>query len=193
MKRTIFGITVLLFTITLMNCGKKEDEAVAPKPSVTLTIDGTAKSVVAASAILAFETQNDHEGRSLNITSMEGNNPLSIAVSNWDFQNPPKDGIKLKTYDNLFADQGTTGAECLSLESGAVMLCDGGLVTYMKDNQVYMSALYDGAYKSFIKVTACDPSKKSISGEYDLKVMDGDSTELTLKGKFENIVYTVVH
>ena len=190
MKRVIVGVSALLIAFISIRCDKNED---APaKAGMTLKVDDESKEPVVGTATLSFETQNDHEGRALQMAATVNGNLLTIGVSNWDFQNPPENGVKAKVYTSEFSEDMTAEAECMSLEEGAVELCEGILVTYTVGSQMYMSALYEGEYDGFVKVTSCDGSAKKVSGEFDLKLDDGDGNEISLKGTFENVSYIVV-
>jgi hypothetical protein len=194
MKKVIIGI--LAVSLAFTQCDKKDDAAPQQKASLTFSVNGTSKEASVSSGVLSFRTQHSHQVRYLQISSIVEGNHFSIAVSNWDFQNPPNDSIKVKTYNNVFAEQNIAKSECLPV-GGNVSLCDRGFVTYVVDadaanGKTYMSGFYDGDYNGFIKISACNPANKTVSGEYDVKVDDGDGVELTLKGKFENVIYLVV-
>lgn len=187
-----FGITCILLTsITLTHCGDNEF-----KPSVSYTIDGENQKVVTVTATLQFETQYDHEGRSLYITAAAGTSKLlSVAISNWDYQSPPDNGILVKTYDATFdfdTNEDNDLATCLELtgDNEGVFLCDGALVTYIGNNDIYFSAFGNNTQAS-VTVTACSPSKRTISGTFTAKVQNFNEEELTITGEFKNAKYTV--
>jgi hypothetical protein len=190
MKRSIVAIGILLIGFVTIRCGKDDD---ASKSSMTLKVDGQAVELSVSTATLSFETQNDHEGRALQMLGSANGKMLTIGISNWDFQNPPENGIKVKTYTAAFDENIVGEAECLSLDGGSVELCEGILITYTVGDKMYMSALYEGEYDGFVKVTACDGSAKKASGEFDLKLDDGEGNELALEGSFENVTYIVVN
>jgi hypothetical protein len=184
-------VTILLTAVAFTHCG--DDEF---KPSVSYTIDGENQRVVSVTGMLQFETQYDHEGRALYITAAAGTSKmLSIAVANWDYQNPPANGILTKTYDATYdfeSESGNDLATCLELtgDNTGVFLCDGALVTYILNNDVYFSA-FDGNTQASVTVTACSPSKRTISGTFTAKVQNFDAQELTIVGEFTNAKYTV--
>jgi hypothetical protein len=183
--------SILMASVVFTNCG--DDEF---KPSVSYTIDGENQKVASVTASLQFETQYNHEGRSLYITAAAGlSKMLSVAVSNWDYQNPPDNGILTKIYDATFdfeTEADNDLATCLELtgDNEGVFLCDGALVTYIGNSDIYFSA-FDGNPEASVTITACSPSKRTISGSFTAKVQNFDSEELTISGEFKNVKYTV--
>lgn len=182
---------ILLTSITFTYCGNDD-----VKPSVTYTIDGENQKVTTVTATLQFETQYDHEGRALYITAAAGaSKMLSIAISNWDYQNPPDNGVLTKTYDATFdfeTEEDNDLATCLELTGGnaGVFLCDGALVTYIGNSDIYFSA-FDGNTEASVTVTTCSPSKRTISGTFTAKAQNFDSQELVISGEFKNVKYSV--
>jgi hypothetical protein len=182
---------ILLTSVTFTYCGNDD-----VKPSVTYTIDGENQKVTTVTATLQFETQYDHEGRALYITAAAGaSKMLSIAISNWDYQNPPDNGVLTKTYDATFdfeTEEDNDLATCLELTGDyeGVFLCDGALVTYIGDSDIYFSA-FDSNTEASVTVTVCSPSKRTISGSFTAKVQNFDSQELIITGEFKNVKYTV--
>lgn len=187
---TRLSILALAFVFTF--CG---DDDKASTPQVTFTIDGASQKVQAFSGILRSEIQYDHEGRALNITAVgENNKTLSVAVSNWDFQNPPDNGILTGEYDATFdfeeTEEENPYAECLELEDG-VTLCDGGLVSLISGNDFYTS-VFDGNTAATITITKCDASKHTVSGTFTAKVAGFDGVQqYTMTGTFDNLTYIV--
>lgn len=183
--------TVLFATLTFSHCG--DDESVA---TVTYSIDGDKQKVLTVTAILQTSTDYDHEGRALNITAANGTSKmLSIAVSNWDFQNPPENGVLEKTYDATFDyesgdDNGL--ANCLELtdENVGVFLCEGALITYIGESDIFFSA-FDGNTQATVTITKCNTSKKTVSGSFMAKVQNFDEDEYTITGEFSDVKYSV--
>jgi hypothetical protein len=133
----------------------------------TYKVDGESQKVQTVSGILQFETQYDHEGRGLYITAAEGlSKILSIGVSNWDFQNPPDEGILTGDYDATFDFESTEenpfANNCLELAGEGVTLCDGGLVTWISGGSTYYST-FDGETDATITITKCDPIQYQVN------------------------------
>lgn len=181
------SILAVFVLITFSHCSSSSDPTAAA--SVTLTIDGTAKAAAFTTAQLLVKTTGEQE-RAISINATAGSDLLILNVSNWGYQNPPANGLVIKTYYSLFDDAGRAKATCL--QKGITSYCDSNLITYLSGTTYYSSGFYTGTpYETIIKVTANDPAKKTISGEYDTKVQTTSGTVLTLKGKFTNVSYFV--
>ncbi|NOS91255.1 MAG: hypothetical protein HOP30_05000 [Cyclobacteriaceae bacterium] len=184
-NRALSVLSIFLI-ITFCNCSSNDPAASA---SITLSIDGTTKSATFTAAQLIVKTTGEKE-RAISINAAAGSDMLILSVSSWGYQNPPTDGLLIKTYYSLFDDAGRAKATCL--QKGITSYCDSNLITYLSGTNYYSSGFYTGAaYESIIKITANDPAKKTISGEYDAKVQSSTGTVLTLKGKFTNVSYFV--
>jgi hypothetical protein len=184
-NRVLSALSIFLI-ITFSHCSSSDPTVAA---SITLTIDGTTKGATFTAAQLLVTNTGEKE-RAISINAAAGSDLLILNVSNWGFQNPPVDGLLVKTYYSIFDDAGRAKATCI--QKGITAYCDSNVVTYLAGSTFYSSGFYTGApYESIIKVTANDPSKKTISGEYDSKVQSSTGTVLTLKGKFTNVSYFV--
>ena len=183
---------ILASAFALTFCGDDDDKNA---PQFSFTIDGVAQEVQITSGILRSEIQHDHEGRALNITAVVKNNKtLSVAVSNWDFQNPPANGVLTGEYDATWDFENTEEenpfANCLSLEGG-VTLCDGGLVSLISEGNFYTS-VFDGPTDATITISKCDASKRTVSGSFTAKIAGFDGVhQYTVTGNFENLAYIV--
>jgi hypothetical protein len=189
-KRFLFlALLAVLFTVS--RCGDDE-----PASSFSYSINGTAQKASTVSGELRFETQYDHEGRALNISVLTGSSQwLSVAVANWDFQNPPANGILTGEYDATFDFENTDNpdpqTDCLTLEGG-VALCPGGLVSYFDETNFYFSAFGDEP-EGTVTITACNTSSRTLSGTFSAKVTSVDeNSELLITGSFQNVKYWVV-
>lgn len=186
--RTTHALSILAVSvlITFSHCSSSDPTAAA---SVTLSIDGTTKAAIFTSSELRITTTAEKE-RALLINASVGSDLLILSVSNWGFQNPPTDGLLIKTYYSIADDAGRSKATCLI--KGITYYCDSSLVNYVSGPNFYSSVFYKGVpYESIIKITANDATKKTISGEYDVKVQTVGGVVLTLKGKFTNVSYIV--
>ena len=167
-----------------------------PSAQFSYAIDGTSEPIENVSASLQSEIQAGHEGRLLNISFAKAGvfNMLTIVVSNWDFQDPPHNGVLSGKYDAAW-DYKNTGEEnpsasCFSLENG-LTLCDGGLVTLYTENDVY-SSVFDGNTAATITISKCDVSSNTVSGTFNAKVGPLNGPHLhTVNGSFENVKYTI--
>lgn len=181
--------TLLLFA----QCGDDDDSG----PALTYTIDGQSQPVQTVTGVLMSEIQYDREGRSLNITAAQGlDQLLSVAVSNWDFQNPPDNGILTGEYDATLDEENTEDnplAECLALsgDNEGIYLCAVGLISMVSGQDLYFS-VFDGPTDATIVITSCDPGKRTVSGTFQGKIgtIDGETIK-TISGSFTNVKYTV--
>lgn len=193
-QRLVARLLLLAVTFIFTFCG--DDEV---GPSFTYTVDGESQNVQTISGMLQSEIQYDHEGRALYITAATGlTKMMSVAVSNWDFHNPPDNGILEGEYDATFdfgeTDEENPLADCLALtgDNEGVTLCDGGLITYILGSDVY-SSVFDGNTDASITITACNPGSRTVSGTFTAKVGDFDGLQqYTITGTFKNVKYTVL-
>jgi hypothetical protein len=189
----IASLLVFLLILTcFVNCGEDESPT-----SVTYSIDGENQKVRTVTAYLQFSTDYDHEGRTLYITAANGSSiMLSIAIANWDFQNPPNNGLVEKTYDATFDyESGSDNefASCLELtgNNADVHLCDGALVTYIGESDIYFSA-FDNNTQATVTLTDCNPSKKTMSGTFTAKVQNfSEDDDFVITGEFKNVKYSI--
>lgn len=189
MKKSPFLLSFFAFAfiVTLFSgCSGDETESA----SITLTLDGQSKKIKTITGVLVFTTISGHEARGLNITGTLDNDAyFVIQVNNWDFQNPPANGLIKKKYFNITGD-GIEDADCI--ESQGSTLCDGAMITYVPSggsNEFYMSAFSD-ALDGFVEVTASNG--KRVSGTFDLVITEASSEEsIRATGTFNNVRYVV--
>jgi len=187
-------ILVLAFVFTF--CGNDDEKSSGPQ--FTYSIDGASQDVQTVTGLLRSQIQYDHEGRALNITAFAANNKtLTIGVSNWDFQNPPDDGVLTGEYDATFdfeeTEEENPFANCLALtgDNEGVFLCDGGLVTLISGSD-FSTSVFDGDTEATITISKCDASKHTVSGTFSAKVAAFDGTQpYMITGTFENVSYIV--
>jgi hypothetical protein len=176
---------LLLFALTpFLQCSDDDSS----KASFDLSVDGTSVKVTNPSGVLSFTEEYGHEGRGLLVMGQIGEDQVTVTVSNWDFQNPPENGVLAKSYSSAFDEEMLEEADCLELE-GDVTLCEGVLITYTTNGDTFFSAFSD-TYNGTVEITKCSDNK--ISGKFDLKAKSlSDETEVTLQGNFSNIKYVV--
>src|SRR5687767_15152008 len=99
-KRILAKVLILTLTGTFTFCSEEPTEE---STHFVYSVDGISKNVQSITGLLQSEIQFDHEGRNLNVNvSNSVSQMVTIRVSNWDFQNPPKDGILEGEYDATF-------------------------------------------------------------------------------------------
>ncbi|MEM9822806.1 MAG: hypothetical protein AAF985_17125, partial [Bacteroidota bacterium] len=167
MKQLNFLILISLF---LFSCGSGSDGEDDPgemmNGTMTVIKDGVSFEIEATNNTLLSEVQSGNEGRRLDIRCNVDGGTLFISVSNWDFQNPPVDGILTKTYKTNEQDPSTTNSSCMDV--GNFTLCDGALGTYtVGTTEIYTSEGFDIDEEGTITITGNDPSNKRVSGTFE--------------------------
>lgn len=159
------------------------------------SVDGISKNVQSINGLLQSEIQFEHEERSLKvIVSNSTSQTITIGISNWDFQNPPENGILEAEYDATFdieaMDQANPNGDCLALDgsNAGITLCSGGVITYTLQGDVYTS-IFDGNTEATITITKC--TKKKISGSFTANLENVNGDNLTVSGTFKNVKYEV--
>lgn len=188
-SRLMILASVFIFSF----CG---DDDKGNTPKAAFSIDGESKKVQTISGVLQSQVQYEHEGRALNITiATDDGQILSVAVSNWDFQNPPDNGVLPGEYDAAFDFEETEEenplANCLMLD-GNVALCDGGLVSLVSESDFYTS-VFDGNTQASITISKCDAGNRTVSGTFSATIGHFDGVETyTVTGSFTNVKYVVL-
>jgi hypothetical protein len=194
---TIQALTSKLFILasaSVFTFCREDDKP--PGAQFSYTIDGKSASVEHVSASLHSNPRGAHEGRSLNLIFLKVGvfKSLYVDVSNWDFQNPPDNGVLTGEYDAAWDYENTQEenplANCLSTDDG-LTLCDGGLVKLFLENDFY-SSVFDGNTSATITISKCDPSSRTVSGTFNVKVgLSDGSVQHTVTGSFDNVEYTI--
>jgi len=182
MKNTVFLSVLCLF---LISC-ESDEPGNNQQAKMNVDKDGVSFTITEFSNSLIEETQIDSTGRRLDLRAEVDGGTLFVSISNWDWQNPPEDGVLEKKYDT--GDDEGSNTECK--ETPNATYCDGGLGTYSIGSDIYMTGEEYSDSEGIITISKNDPSNKTVSGSFDFTVEDffGDST-ITFKGTFENLVY----
>ena len=186
-------LSILMLAATFTFCG--DDAEPAESTHFAYSIDGITKNVQSITGMLQSEKQYDHEESSLKVNvSNSTSQMVTISISNWDFQNPPKDAILEGEYDATFdiegMDQANPNGECLALtgSNAGVTLCSGGAITYTLQGEVYTST-FDGNTEATITITKS--TKRKISGSFTATLENLSGEQLTVSGTFKNVKYEV--
>lgn len=189
MKKILFAS---LLVVILVNCSKKKsdpnpvDNTGTPSNSQCgkLTIKKGSTSFEATNLNNSIFYDNTKGGRRLDIRGSVDGGIFVLSVSNFDFQNPPVDGIKVKTY---FNDE--TKSECKDI--GGTSYCDEMLGTFLKDSKTYMT--FDEEGDGTITITSIDANKKTVSGTFSFTVETADQSEyIPFSGSFSNVCYSIL-
>jgi hypothetical protein len=185
---------IVILTGAFTFCG---EETAEESTHFTYTVDGKSQNIEVITGLLQSEIQFEHKEQTLIIgVSNSLSRVINIRVSNWDFQTPPENGILEGEYDATFDSEQMNGSnplgECLALsgDNAGVTLCDGGLVTFTLNGDVYTST-FDGNTGGTITIEESNPEKHSVTGTFSTKVKNFDGTELTIAGAFTNVKYVV--
>ncbi len=184
-----------LLVLTLFNCKKKND----PSPvnnnapygtsecgTLTVKKGNVSYNLTTFNNTLYFE--KSESARRLDIRGTVDGGIFVISVSNFDFQNPPENGIKVKTYYEDYLQN-----ECK--KEGEISYCDGLLGTYLKNNKTLMTVNDEG--KGSVVISSIDTNKKRVSGAFNFTVESLESSEqsdsIPFSGSFSNVCYTVLN
>lgn len=183
---------LLLFVLCFAAC--KDEDPMEPEPinmgTMTITKDGgTPVTITTFNNTLLKAVDNGQNARRLDIRATVDGGTFVMTVSNYDSQNPPEDGVVVKTYD-----AGLVGENSDCTEQGYVTLCDGGLSTYIVGTTTYSSAANFDYYEDpgYITISSIDGANTKVSGSFDVITYKPDQTgEVRFTGTFEDLVYVV--
>lgn len=166
----------VLFVVFLTGCGSDDEK---DAQSLSITIDGVKADLPFASAVLLI----DNGARTLNITAMKSQtNFMSIAVSDWDFNNPPEKALIVKKYYASILSIPVGQCEDVGTETH----CPIGIVTYFVNSDLYSSPYLDEEHEGYVNITKCDGKK--VSGSFKTSIGNGNG-EKAVEGTFENLPY----
>lgn len=194
-----FSILLTLCLLTLFSACQK-DSSTTPnntiQGSMTLEIDGVTQTPTNFSTnnTLLRVQEFGETGRRLDIRANVGNDMLIISASNWDFQNPPTDGILIKTYDTNTS--GGIGPNQSCTQMSGITYCDGGLGTYTTGGAPMMSQTLSNEPTGSIVITQNNTTDKTVSGTFDFKVKDftqPTATPTHITGTFTDLPYSVLN
>jgi hypothetical protein len=166
----------------------------ANQGTMTLEIDGVPSTATISNIdnSMIFRTQLDYNARDLRIEALiDGVHKLRIVITNWDFQNPPENGIKVKTYNtNTNVIQGPD-QECAS--SGNWWPCDKASVLFSRYGYNYSSESIENEPNGQVTITDSDTNELMVSGNFDFLVLLPNSQEkLRMTGTFTNQKYAIL-
>ncbi len=187
----------LLFAglITIVSC-KKDKEETTPSNSnnnntttatMSFKVNGINYTATSFNNTLISASQGGQQGKRLDIRgSFDSGKTLILTVSNWNWQNPPANGILVKKYDTQ-----TIGPNTSCQDIGGATYCDGALGTYLLSMSDYHMTFSD-TIQGYVQITSCDAANKKVSGSFSFITSDISETIFdTIQGTFANQVYTV--
>jgi len=185
MKNWIFISVLALF---IFSCGEDDTETpIMNEASMEVIKDGVMFTATDFNNTLLEENQGGEIGRRLDLRANVDNGFLIVTISNWDWQNPPENGVLTKSYDTNVDDIGPN-TDCMMTSS--FTFCDGGLGTYLINNETFISEGIDDEESGVITITANDATNRTVSGTFDFIVGNFITNEnITLSGTFSNLRY----
>jgi hypothetical protein len=160
---------------------------------MTLVFNGTSYTFTEFNNTLYSENQYGQKGRRLDIRTNINGKTIVFSVSNWDWQNPPAEGVIEKKYSTISFS--APGSQCMEIDG--YDFCDAGLVTYYPTgnlSQPYISMEED--YPGFVQITDCNTQTKKVSGTIDAKLVDFfevNTDTFTVTGTFTDLCYRVLN
>ena len=207
MKRLISVLSASLF-IFLIACDKETVEPAPPAgpggpsippvgdPSMTIYKDGVEMTAGDPTCKLTkYNSSISLNSRTFSITNWISGVKLYISITNYNWQNPPEEGILVKSYNsnvNGSSEFNVCGEGQLDDE------CDKAFLRYSSNSgyPFIESNITNGDVfePGVVEITYCDTINKVISGTFDATLTptffeSGDTTHFS--GSFENLPYTI--
>ncbi len=187
----LFFATSLFF----FSCGNDDETSPqnADQGTMTVTKNGDTFEITEFTNRIIIAEQGGREGRQLSLNCEVDGGSLFVSVSNWDFQNPPVNGIVVKSYPTN-EDAFDPGPDTDCIDDPNFTFCDGGEVTYSKDGTTFYSDfLDDDNYRGIITISDNDTDKRTVSGSFDVKIEAFPPTDpvssISLSGTFSDVKY----
>jgi len=189
-KKILFVIAAVWLVAA---CNKNESDTVPACSGGTMEVlfEDTVYAPVSFNNSLFFETGNGQPRRRLDIRTTVKGNTVILSVYNWDWQNPPQDGVLAKIYSTLTTN--TSGNDCATIDS--MLYCEFAEVTFLDSangSHVYVSM--KESYAGFVEITEFDNVTKRFSGTFDAKLTSFLGTEpdtVSISGTFTDLCYLV--
>nr|WP_321245582.1 hypothetical protein [uncultured Psychroserpens sp.] len=169
-------LVLVLITLSIVSCSSDDGNAPSSndeEQSFTVIRDGVTFQGENINNTLIRTTQNDQGARRLDLRCDFDGGTLVLSISNWEFQNPPDEGVVEKSY-NTNTDMGPD-TECETIDS--ITFCDEALVTYLIGNDVYISELNDSDIIGDITIVSNNSQDKRITGTFDVLLRDFNGGE----------------
>jgi len=156
--------------------------------TMSVNFAGSNSTHTAFNNTLLKQQSNGQDARRLDLRTNIANGTLVLSVSNWDFQNPPENGVLVKSYTTL--DFGP-GMSCTNISG--FDFCDGALVTYVELSSGTSYFSVGESSGGFVDIDVCDANNKIVSGTFsDILVDFINEDTIEVSGTFSNLCYTVL-
>lgn len=186
---------IIATAISFYGCKKdKSDDDTDPCAGATLTctIDGASFTTTTFNNTLLKETLNGQDGYRLDIRCDVNGGNLIVSVGDWAWQNPPANGVLIKTYATSPID--TIHPPACTVINGST-ICDEALGTFLITGTLenYMTSNEDDF--GTITITANNTADKTVSGSFNFHAYQLGSTTVykNIQGTFTNVCYTVLN
>jgi hypothetical protein len=188
MKKTFFILFIAIFVFVSCKNNDDDDDNNTNTGSMSFTMDDKSYFNDATNNTLVEETQMGKTGRRLDLRCNTDKGLFVVTVSNWDWQNPPVNGVLCKTYDTDGVGKNT---KCLHV--GNTSYCDGAMGTYIKGAKQYFTQSFDPR-PGTVTITDCNTKNLTVSGSFDFMLFDMFETDsIDVEGTFTNLKYRVVN
>lgn len=194
MKAKVLFLVVIL-AIIAAGCKKDNEDAIpvfypaGESPTVFLKMDGVPYNAICFTNTLLYISDSLMNSRRLDIIiSFKGGQKLTLSVQNFDFQNPPADGILAKKYD-----VDLLGSNSDQISINGITYTDVATGTYVPYTPLmYVTSTTDTS--GYITINICKTDIKTVSGSFGFKVSNPDNTvPISFIGTFENQKYTIIN
>jgi hypothetical protein len=191
MKTRFFLLFLLGCLIT--SCNSNDDESNSSEESMTIIKDGITFEGLNFNNTLILFSQAGEGVRRLDLRSDLEDGVFILSISNWDFQNPPQEGVIEKIYDTNVDEAGPNTA-CQEINN--INFCDEALISWSVGVTAFVSELGQGDDQiGNITITNNNPESKTVSGTFSAEIRDINAPENTpntvVSGIFTNLSYTV--
>ena len=187
-------LALVLVALTIVSCSSDDNNDSDPPSggdeSFTVIRDGVTFEGENINNTLIITSQNDQGARRLDLRCDFDGGTFILSISNWEFQNPPENGVVEKSY-NTNTEMGPD-TECETIDS--ITYCDEALVTYLIGQDVFISELNDLEDIGSITITNNDAADLEVSGTFDVLLRNfnsQDETYIEYTGSFTNVSYSV--
>jgi hypothetical protein len=186
---------VMLLLPGIFSCRKNNDDSSACMGnSGNMAVELNDSSYIPSSTrnALYIEDNAAQVATRLDIRVTVDTGTIIISVINRNWQNPPKNGVLIKSYDNPTVN--ADGPACDTINS--IAYCDGYSVIFLPGGNA--AAPYENiteGYPGFVQVSECNVSKRTVSGSFDVKmfrIFATSSDTIYLSGTFSDLCYSVL-
>jgi len=183
-------LVFLLLSLCLFSCGNDDSIENVNTEEAIMEVEknGVLFTVTSFNNTLEEVVEEGEVARRLDIRGEVDGGTLFVSISNWDWQNPPANGVLEKSYDTDDTFDVGPNTECLAASN--VTYCDTGLGTYLVGTNIYMTGISEEAEAGTITISKNDSNNRTVSGSFEFVSSDLFMTEeFSFKGTFRNLKY----